>query len=534
MLYSEESVSIFNKCPLCQNKLKEATIIPCGVYCAQCVKELTKDADETNKEFECKSCKKIQFKCKSCRRIHIIPEDGFIRWNAFDEFNSGVIQLEDIYRGESIETLKNNLKEIDKQINEMSFSLNNGSDRVKEFCLKLRNEVTLETEVLIKHVQDYNEKLINEINDFEMRCIANINSDKVNIAKINRFLNETKYFHQISIEYLRKYKIQETVIVKANFKAVEFVERFGTKKKELEQFIFNNESILFRKNFLEYDKIKVGNLVKETIKSTIDIDKLQNLKLKDILRDFNDASSIYDFDAFQDGKIALIYANNSDNLSISIIDKNGARIKHNNTQWPIINTPMRFKTFKEFIFFYFHHDDNGHYLEKFSSDLKEIETKDFDYQMISLDVDRNYIYCLTNCLKNQIMIFDHDLENIKNIGQYESPQNPFYLTNDVKRIAYRNSSFYCLYPHKLDIINELDGKMTKSISIKGNSVAFDSIGNFMVLALSSSKIFVYNLDGVLQYEISLIGNSSNELDFVINIQDQLVLCNRTLNALYLK
>ena len=76
-----------------------------------------------------------------------------------------------------------------------------------------------------------------------------------------------------------------------------------------------------------------------------------------------------------------------------------------------------------------------------------------------------------------------------------SPQKPFYLTNDVKLIAYRNSSFYCLYSDKLYILHELDGKMTKSISIKGNSITFDSKGNILVLAPSSSKIFIYYLDG---------------------------------------
>ena len=198
-----------------------------------------------------------------------------MQWNALEEFNSSFLPLENIYSGQSTETLKNNLKEIDRQINEMRFSLNNSSDKVKEFCLKLRNEVSLETEVLIKHVQDYNEKLINEINDFEMRCIANINSDKNKIAKFNDFLNETKHFHQESIEYLRKYQIQKTEIVKANSKAVELVERFGNEKKELEQFIFNNEFILFRKNDLELNKIKIVILVQGTIKPSIDINKLK-------------------------------------------------------------------------------------------------------------------------------------------------------------------------------------------------------------------------------------------------------------------
>ena len=110
MLYGEESVSILTKCPLCKRKLKEAKIFPCGIFCTNCVKELTKNVDLIIKEFECKSCKKI----------HIVPDDGFMKSNALEDFFSSEIPLEEVYRGESTETLKKNLKEIDKQITEMS------------------------------------------------------------------------------------------------------------------------------------------------------------------------------------------------------------------------------------------------------------------------------------------------------------------------------------------------------------------------------------------------------------------------------
>ena len=104
---------------------------------------------------------------------------------------------------------------------------------------------------------------------------------------------------------------------------------------------------------------------------------------------------------------------------------------------------MRLKKFKEFIFFYFHYEtSNRHFLQKFSSDLKETKYKKIEYQIISLDADENNIYCLTNISNNKIMIFDHDFVNTKNIGQSESPQEPFYLTNDVKRIAYRKGFFF--------------------------------------------------------------------------------------------
>ena len=81
MLFGEEAVSIIIKCPLCKNILKDAKILPYGVYCMSCVKELTYYADETTKEFE----------CNSYRIIHIIPENCFMKWNSFEGFIQVII-----------------------------------------------------------------------------------------------------------------------------------------------------------------------------------------------------------------------------------------------------------------------------------------------------------------------------------------------------------------------------------------------------------------------------------------------------------
>ena len=110
MFYGEECVSKLIKCQLCKSKLKEAKILTCGIYCENCVTEMVRDVFETRNEFM----------CKFCDDIHSIPNNGFMKWKALDEFYSEELAIEDIYRGESVERLKKNLNKIHKQINALT------------------------------------------------------------------------------------------------------------------------------------------------------------------------------------------------------------------------------------------------------------------------------------------------------------------------------------------------------------------------------------------------------------------------------
>ena len=90
---------------MCQSILKEAKILPCGLFCNNCITELTKDVDQESKEFT----------CKSCDETHSVPKNGFKSWKALNEFHSKELKLEEIYRGESAEKLKKNLNKLQKK-----------------------------------------------------------------------------------------------------------------------------------------------------------------------------------------------------------------------------------------------------------------------------------------------------------------------------------------------------------------------------------------------------------------------------------
>ncbi len=89
----------------------------------------------------------------------------------------------------------------------MEFNLNNGTDKVKEHCLRLRNEVNLEAEVTIERIQDIRDALIEELNDYQVTCLSQIESDKIQKQQFQNFIDELKDFDKEWSEYWTKYQI---------------------------------------------------------------------------------------------------------------------------------------------------------------------------------------------------------------------------------------------------------------------------------------------------------------------------------------
>ena len=108
-------------------------------------------------------------------------------------FNSS--SLKKIYRGEDYETLELNLKSIQETLDEITFDVENSDLKVKEHCAELRRLVQLSTEKKIEQINRQNELLIMEIDDYETKCIQQIDKNAIssNITEnkeIKLFLEE--------------------------------------------------------------------------------------------------------------------------------------------------------------------------------------------------------------------------------------------------------------------------------------------------------------------------------------------------------
>ena len=71
----------------------------------------------------------------------------------------------EVIHSKNMAELKKSLNLLYEGIESLQSNLDNGALAIYEHCSKLRRDVQLNTELLIEKIKDYNEKLINEIND---------------------------------------------------------------------------------------------------------------------------------------------------------------------------------------------------------------------------------------------------------------------------------------------------------------------------------------------------------------------------------
>ena len=239
MFYSEENISVLIKCKICKLDLKNAKILPCGLYCGECVSKLERSVSKLTGYFD----------CLSCGKNHSVPDDGFLSWEPLNEFyeNKKNIPIEEIYRGESINKLQENLKHVENKINEFDSYLTDSESLINEYCLNLRNEVQLETDIVIKKIQDMNEKFINRIDQYELKLITDLQIRRASWDNIYSFIDELVIFNSKWQYYLKKLDINDIEVEKANNQFNDFKSKFENEKLKIENLIFNHEKMVFNK-----------------------------------------------------------------------------------------------------------------------------------------------------------------------------------------------------------------------------------------------------------------------------------------------
>ena len=521
MFYGDDSVLLLIKCQLCKAKPTEAKILPCDIFCNNCVDELTKGTNEETKEFI----------CKSCHETHTIPKNGFKTWKALNEFYSKELSSEEINRDETAEKLNKNLLKIQDQINRMNFTLINKVDVLKEHCLKLRNEVDSYAEIAIKQTQHVRNEMLQEIENYQTKCLFNMETDKTQVQKSTHFLNELKDFNQEWNVSLDRYQMNKADMVKANEIAFGLEQRFKKEDKDLEKLIFIDRPMIFRKSKLKIENNFLG------IFDAIDLYQLRMVKFSDIMIKGSRAQC-FGFDLYKDGKIAITYSDKSGKLCIAILVENFKFIKSMQTAIYIDAVhSVKLKTVNDFLIFTISHecsfrDD----LVLVNSNLEQVNTNEEIGFVNSFYGNEENIYCLeikyqSNVCRVVINIFDYQLNQIEQIGQGKDPNQPFYFTTKVRQLCCRERRFFLLYQEKIDIIDESTGLLLNSIPVGGNQMAFDSEFNLVVLCISSSKLFKHNLESDLTDEIKL-ENVTETLEFFINQGNQIVYLDKSLKCLF--
>jgi hypothetical protein len=211
-----------------------------------------------------------EFDCNFCHKKHTPPDsEGF-------PLNGTLMRLlkvkaGSVYRNERVDQLKIQLDDLKSKCDEFKFSLDNGVDQVREHCTRLRNQVHLETDILIEEVHKFNESLIVEIDKYEQECIDSLSS---NLEKKNEnadeLVIELNDFYYDKIKYLAEFKIDGKEVDEAITKANGHFKKFRIENRSLKKIQFSGKVVKFRKSQNKIDRTLLGTLVYKSISSYVD------------------------------------------------------------------------------------------------------------------------------------------------------------------------------------------------------------------------------------------------------------------------
>ena len=236
MLNQHKKLSQTDICSKCQEKLDELKTFPCGEsICTECIKTF-----RVNKKL---------FDCSLSNIKHRIPD----------------IFTDQMKKSQTVQSLKQTLTTMHKNIASLSLSINTEKEKVKNYCSSLRSDVKLATTQCIKQINEHSNQMIREINKFEKDSIQMSQLKKSNRLAANKLAKEMEIFHQKWNNYIKQSKISDHDVSKATEEATALNEKAQQEKLNLDLLILNENWLKFKKNSAKLDKTVLGSLEKTEI-----------------------------------------------------------------------------------------------------------------------------------------------------------------------------------------------------------------------------------------------------------------------------
>ena len=158
MFFQDSEINEELLCPICAEVYSDPRLLPCGeTVCNECIAKLEK------------SDRKNEIKCSLCDDLHPIPENGFYSNNRISRLSKK--RPREVTRPSSTKLLAEKVNSTQDKIESLERMIKNGKDEIQKYCIKLRNEVNLQAEIMIEDIHKQSEELIKQINDYELECI---------------------------------------------------------------------------------------------------------------------------------------------------------------------------------------------------------------------------------------------------------------------------------------------------------------------------------------------------------------------------
>jgi len=507
MFYQADKIDSILICSVCESKMVDPRILPCGKsVCHQCV-DLLADTE------------KKRIKCENCAKIHEIPDEGFLKNLALHKLLE--FETKEVSRSNHIEEFKRVLDILDKTKQSIESTLESGDATIRDHCDKVRNDMQLAIEQAHAKLDEIHKEFMDEIDNHEKECQAKLKSIQKNKGDIEKALNESNEVLSKSNQLLKQFRIDQTQLSTLFESAQSLQTNLEAIKDGIQRDMFEESLLKFEKQN-NFDSSVVGKIVKQNIQLYF-LENVGNMRMFDFLSKIKGSYYCRCLQPFKSNSILLLYSDKN-MLNLLCLDK------HGNTVFDKKDL-IKNKKIEEFTSFYFGFSKNNEILF-FCSGEKHLNQTNTFYNLYSFDenfnllakirlekipndyeVNGDNLFLLNkNELCSTISMYNHNLEIVQTFGQEDSLL-PFYFSSKIKRFLVSDKYFilnevifdeYDIHD-SVKIINRSNGLLEASFKISADF-------NQMLLYLDKFLItfddftcllLAYNFQGNLLGKITL-------------------------------
>jgi hypothetical protein len=517
MFYQADKIDTILICKICENKMVDPRLLPCGrSVCHRCVDVLA----DTEKK---------RLKCQNCGKIHEIPDEGFPQ----------IIALQKLLEFEAKEVVHPNLKEEFKKFLDIlnatkqtiESTLECGDAKIRDHCDKVRNDMQLAIEQAHAKLDEFHKDFMHEIDNHEKECQAKLKTIRQNKVDIDKALNESNELLSKSNRLLKQFNIDQTELATQFERAQSLLNNLETIKDKLQMEMFNESLLKFEKQ-KSFDSNMIGKIVKQNIELYFleNIEKMRELDLHSKTKGTHFCRLLQ---PFKSNSFLFLYSRKNI-LNLVCLDRDGNTLFEKKVL-------IKNKEIEKFIKLYLASSKNNKIiyictgenhlkqkneffnLRSFDENFNLLAEINLDEEPIDFGVNGENLFLLN---KNEkcctISMYNHNLEMIQTLGQEDSLL-PFFCSTDTNIFLVSNQYFiineplidetdddedvFLEYHNSATIINRSNGLVESSFVIKTYE-HFDQLQLYLDKFLiefnnETCLLQCYNLKGDLLQKITL-------------------------------
>jgi hypothetical protein len=508
MFYQADKIDSILICEVCENKMVDPRLLPCGEsVCNRCV-DLLIDTD------------KKRIKCQNCAKTHEIPEEGFLKNLALQKLLE--FENKEVSRSNLIEEFKKVLGILDKTKKTIESTLEFGDATIRDHCAKVRNDMQLAIEQAHATLDEFHKEFMDETDNHEKECQAKFKSIQQNKGDIEKALNDSNELISKSDQLLKQFEIDQS----------EFTTLFESAQSTLNNIVTTRDKLqmdMFNKSLLKFERPKSfdSNVVGKIVKQNIELYFLENIgnmrKIKNVLPKTKGTCYCQFLQPFKSNTILLLYIEKNI-LNLLCLDKDG------NTVFDKKDL-IKNENIEEFTFFIFvsSRSNKTVYIWTGEKHLKQTNTfynlrsLDENFNLlakIKLDKRPNYYdvngedLFLLDKHENfyTISMYNHSLDIVQKFGQ-ENSTLPFHFSTYSCFFVVSDQYFITKEPRMEDdddfhsnvtFINRSNGLVEGSFKILDDFHQMKLyLDKFLITFSREATIKCYNFKGDLLHQVTL-------------------------------